>query len=180
MRHLLIVCALALAGALAAPGRPADDKPKAKEKAKEKATPALDASLRLAAVSMGAYLYEAHQKIGMLSDGRANGAYTAAEADRELAVSVGLLKAVDKQLAALEEEADVPAEEKKHLLEARDVIKLQLDSAEGLKAYWKSKKEADAKTYTKNRGAAWLTLQLFLRVGKPGEAKKKDGKKAKG
>ena len=164
---LLIVCALALAGAIAAPGaRTADDKPKAKPKP----PPGLDDTLRLAATAVGAFLYEAHQKVGLLNDGVAARSYTAREGEKELNVSIGLLKAVDKRLAALGE-SELKADERTSLSEAREVIKLQLASANGLKAYWESKAKADGDTYTKNRAAAWIKLQMFLRVDKAAEKK---------
>lgn len=167
---LLIACALALAGAVTA--RTADEP-------KQKPPPGLDDTLRLAATAVGAYLYEAHQKVGLLSDGVAAGSYTAQAGDKELAVSLGLLKAVDKRLAALEGSA-LKADERASLAEARGVIKLQLASAESLQAHWKSKAKADGDSYTKNRVAAWVKLQMFLRVDKAA-AKKKGGKKpAKG
>src|SRR5262245_15686537 len=112
MRRLLFVCALALA-LLAGRPRADEDKPKERPKEKAKPTPTLDATLRLAATAVGAYLYEAHQKIGLLADGLTNGSYTAAVATRELNVSVGLLQAVDKQLAAVDM-TELRAEEKKN------------------------------------------------------------------
>jgi hypothetical protein len=168
---LLIVCALALAGALAAPAARTADKPKEKPKP----PPGLDDTLRLAATAVGAYLYEAHQKVGLLSDGVAAGTYTAAAGEKELNVSLGLLKAVDKRLAALEG-SELKADERTILAEAREVIKLEVDSAESLRAYWKKKAKADGDAFTKHRAAASIKLQMFLRVDKAA-GKKKDAKK---
>lgn len=165
MRPLLLGCAAALALATTRP-RADDAKPPEKPKA-------LDAVLRITAASVGAYLYEAHQKIGLLGDARAKGVYTADVAAKELAVSVGLLKLVDAQLAALDK-ADIAAAEKKVMAEARQVIALQLESAEGLRKFWKNDDKEAAAAYTKNRDAAWVKLQAFLRVKKPAEKKGKE------
>lgn len=163
MRHPLILCALVLA--LAAGRARADDNPtKPEEKGKTKAT-ALETTLFALGGVSAAYVREAHMKIGALGDARAKGVYKAEVAASELNVSIDLLKAVAKQLAAVEK-ADIKGDQKKYLKSLRDVIDLEVKSAEGLKAYWQSNGKGDAQTYTKNRDAAWEKLEVVLGLKK--------------
>src|SRR5262245_52579836 len=101
MVRLMLVCATALA-LMTASARGGQDKPKEKPKEKAKADPTLDVTLQLAVAGVGAYLYEAHVKVGVLGDAKAKGVYTAEVATRELNVTIALLKAVDGRLAAVE------------------------------------------------------------------------------
>jgi hypothetical protein len=169
MRHPLFVCALALA--LVAGRARAEDKPKPKEKAK---ATTLDTTVTTLAAMSGAYLYEAHQKIGVLGDAQAKEVYKAEVAERELTDTVNLLKTVKKQLADLEK-TDIKDDAKKHMKKMGEVIDLEVKSAEGLKAYWKSKGADDAKTYKQNRDAALDKLQDLLGLKKKAKDKEKKG-----
>ena len=129
------------------------------------------ALLRALGGSVAAYLFEAHQKVGVLNDAKAKKVYDKDTLDKEIGVTINILKVVDKQMADLLE-AGIPASEKKTVKTVKAIIGKQIKAAEGLKAYWDSKDPDDLEKYTTNREAAWEELRKLMGIDKnPGGIK---------
>ena len=126
---------------------------------------AQDALLRALGGATAAYLYETHQKVGILADARTKKLYDKDTCDKEIGVSINILKVVDKQMADLLD-AGIPASEKKTVKSIRTIISKQIKSAEGLKTYWGSKDSDDLDTYQTNRDAAWEELRKLMGLDK--------------
>jgi len=132
-----------------------------------------DALLRALGGATAAYLYEAHQKVGIVADARAKKLYEPEVCDKELQVTLNILKVVDKQMADLVK-SDISADEKKTVRSIRAIAAKQIKSAEGLKAYWEGKDKDDLETYTTSRAEGWTDLKKLMGLkDNPGGVKPK-------
>jgi hypothetical protein len=123
------------------------------------------ALLRALGGATAAYLFETHQKIGMLNDARTKKLYTADQCDQEITVTINILKVVDKQMGELLD-SNIAAGEKKTVKSVRTIIQKQIKAAEALKSYWSSKDSDDLSDYRTNRDAGWEELRKLMGLEK--------------
>ena len=119
------------------------------------------ALLRALGGATAAYLYETHQKVGIIADARTKKVYDLETCEKEIQVTVNILKVVDKQMADLLK-SDLADAEKKTVRTVKAIISKQIKAAEGLKSYWDSKDNDDLDTYKTNREEAWTELKKLM------------------
>jgi hypothetical protein len=167
------------AGILLAPPVLADDKAekKADDKSAKKADDkeAQDALFRGLGGVSAAYLYEAHQKVGILAEARAKKVFDLEQCEQELQVTINILKVVDKQMAALLAQ-NIPEAEKKSVTSVRAIVGNQIKAAEALKAHWNSGDAEDLAEFESRRALGWSELRKLMRLNKNPGGIRNDGK----
>ena len=132
------------------------------------------ALLRALGGATAAYLYETHQKIGIIVDARNKKTYDQATCDREIQVSINVLKVIDKQMAELLK-SNLEDSEKKTVRQVKSIISNQLKSAEALKSYWVNRDPDDLDTYKVNRMESWKELKKLMGLkDNPGGVRRDD------
>ena len=132
------------------------------------------ALLRALGGATAAYLYETHQKIGIIVDARSKKSYDQATCDREIQVSINVLKVIDKQMGELLK-SELADSEKKTVRQVKSIISGQLKSAEALKSYWENRDPDDLDTYKVNRVESWKELKKLMGLkDNPGGVRRDD------
>jgi hypothetical protein len=112
-----------------------------------------------------AHLYQSHFNVCLLADAVEKEVYTQAQAEKFLDAVLELMDKVDRQLLRLADLGLQPEEQKK-LERMGRVAALLRTEAKGLRTYWKSGDEEDAKKFHKTREAAWTGIQELLSAAK--------------
>jgi hypothetical protein len=110
----------------------------------------------------GAHLYQSFLTIGTLADGVEAETYTPEQAEKMLAVSLGIMDQVDQYLKKLRA-SDLDPDDQQAVDRVRKLSAALQKEASALRVYWKSENEEDRDTFQEARDAAWAELREMLR-----------------
>ena len=110
-----------------------------------------------------AHHYQTYLNLGLLADAWEKDVYEEDEATKLLAVVMGMIEGVDRQLVRIEK-ASSKEDDRKALARCRELGALLKTQAKELAAYWESGEKEHVEAFHKARTLAWARLKELLKL----------------